>query len=903
MTREFRSIAKHKGLIAAMLVILFIPFAYSFCFLTSAWDPYGNTGKIPVAVVNLDQPATLEGKTISAGRDTVAQLKDDKQLKWVFCTPEAAKKGLAQNKYYTVVTLPKNFSANAATVLDAHPKQMKLTYQTNGSLNYVSEIISQVGADKLNAQIREKVTTAFAQALFAKVSEIGSKLKEAKDGAAKLVAGQTTLSDGLRQYTGGVSQVDDGLSQLNGKVPALASGVGQLAAGGQQLQTGLGQLNSKAPALASGVGQLNGGLGQLNSKTPALASGVGQIDGGLGKINAEVNGDTQDTDLAAGVSQLTTGSAQLADALGQLNAKAPALTAGITQLQQAIAGFQKQLVDQNLVGRVEKLNKTVQSSVNLFNIAYTSFGTGSFGTINMLLPTQMASLTDAQKKATAEAKKLEVAQTKANDEMEAVIAALPEDQQAAAKAAFTKVKASQATTQTALTTAGGLIDVVHAQMSDTGVDAAGDPKGLAVAVKTLAAGLTTKNPDPTGQNKDGYTFSEAIAALNDGATELDNQVNKTDKTPAEQKKDLPLKAAAAQMAAGAKTLAKGLRDLNKKAPGLATGISQLYAGSHKLNAAVPALRGGVSQLYAGSTQLNNAVPALQSGVKQLYDGSVKEANGLSQLNGQVPALTDGVGQLYDGTQQLTAKNKQLTSGAGQLLAGNTQLSTGLDDGYQQIVATKLTNLTAKMFAAPSTDVQLKYTAVKNYGAALAPYVLALALFVAIIIFNFAYPLKRSDDDDRSPMQWLLGKLAVGTLVAAGAALIEATLMLVMMHLPVANVVGFYGITLLFALAAQYLTMVLTLAFNRVGIFIALGLLTLSGSGGLFPAETISPLYEATQKFLPMTYAINGYREVITGGMATSTTVTSVIILLAVGLLSLALMIPAVMWHQGAKASD
>ncbi|WP_054716738.1 YhgE/Pip family protein [Lacticaseibacillus manihotivorans] len=197
-----------------------------------------------------------------------------------------------------------------------------------------------------------------------------------------------------------------------------------------------------------------------------------------------------------------------------------------------------------------------------------------------------------------------------------------------------------------------------------------------------------------------------------------------------------------------------------------------------------------------------------------------------------------------------------------------------------------------MFAAPSKDVQKKYTSVKNYGAALAPYVLALAMFVAIIIFNFAYPMKRKDDDDSTVISWLGGKILVGTLVAIAAALVEATLMLIV-GLPVAHIFGYYAMTILFALSAMYLTQVLNLAFNRVGIFIALGLLTLSGSGGLFPAQTISPLYESTQKFLPMTYAINGYREAISGGIAGGTVVSSVFVLIVVALLSLLLMIPAV----------
>ncbi|WP_054716720.1 YhgE/Pip domain-containing protein [Lacticaseibacillus manihotivorans] len=92
--RELKLITAHKGLMWAMIAVILIPFFYSFCFLTSAWDPYGNTGKIPVAVVNLDEPATLEGKKNSSRADTVAQLHDDSQLEWHFVSAAQAAKGL-----------------------------------------------------------------------------------------------------------------------------------------------------------------------------------------------------------------------------------------------------------------------------------------------------------------------------------------------------------------------------------------------------------------------------------------------------------------------------------------------------------------------------------------------------------------------------------------------------------------------------------------------------------------------------------------------------------------------------------------------------------------------------------------------------------------------------------------
>ncbi|MCX2455205.1 YhgE/Pip family protein [Lacticaseibacillus nasuensis] len=795
--KEFSTLTQHKGLMLTMVAIILIPFFYSFCFLTSAWDPYGNTGKIPVAVVNLDQPAELQGTKITAGADTVHNLRNDDQLEWHFVSAAKAKAGMKNNDYYTVVTIPKNFSAHAATALNAHPKQMQLTYQTNGSLNYVSEIISQVGADKLNSQIKEKVTTAFLTQLFAKINGMGTQLKTAADGSAQ-------LKDGVGQYTDGVTQVDDGLSQLN---------------------TGLGTLYSQVPTLASGVNQLNNGggqlqtgLGQLNSKVPALTKGVNQLTTGAQQINNEVNGNKPDTDLVASVSALSTGMSKLSKGITQLKTAGAGLPGGVSRLAAAMT----------------KLQATVTKQIGLFKTFYND---QKYPAVSNMLG--LGSGFDTEKK------QLQTNQSTADANMQKAIDAVTDPtQKAALQTAFDADKKASSATASGLGKAYMVLNTVKYNLTTTDREKEKnpatdekDPLGLLTAVSEMTTGVTQIDNGLNKPNSENMTYSSAIAALESGAQKIDS----------------------------------GLATLNQKAPKLSAGISALTNGLGQLQGSTPALATGVNQLYTGSTQL---------------------AGGLNQLQGNVPALSSGVSQLYTGSGQLKDGTTKLTANNAKLNDGTEQLATGLAAGYQELSATKLTKLTAKMFAAPSKDVQLKYTTVKNYGAALAPYVLALALFIAIIIFNFAYPMKRKDADDQPLLQWLGGKVLMGTLVAVAAGFTEATLIILISHLPVAHVGAFYAITILFALSAMYLTQMLNIAFNRVGIFIALGLLTLSGSGGLFPAETISPLYESTQKFLPMTYAINGYRDAISGGIAGDTVAISVMLLVVVALLSLALMLPA-----------
>ena len=818
--KEFSTLTQHKGLMLTMVAIILIPFFYSFCFLTSAWDPYGNTGKIPVAVVNLDQPAELQGTKITAGADTVHNLRNDDQLEWHFVSAAKAKAGMKNNDYYTVVTIPKNFSAHAATALNAHPKQMQLTYQTNGSLNYVSEIISQVGADKLNSQIKEKVTTAFLTQLFAKINGMGTQLKTAADGSAQ-------LKDGVAQYTDGVTQVDDGLSQLNtglgtlySQVPTLASGVNQLNNGGGQLQTGLGQLKSQTPALASGVGKLSDGANQLSAKIT-----------GSGKPGTLANGIKQLNDGIKLLKHYTLENRKAKNTVDKTTFTAPPLPTAVSQLQAGMV----------------TLRAAVDHQASLINKVFLQFDFPVSPSVAKMTADDMAQLgitADSQVWPLIHYENAQRTTTAAADQkLTALETAVSATGDAAAKKALEEFKTAYTQEKTAnadaYATTKNYLKFAKTSITRTDNQADGTPLGLQEAVALFDENLTNLNNELSNSKISGHDeYAKAVNKLVVGMAQLNDAVN------------VPKKAG------------------------------------------TPSLSQAITQLQAGLNQLNSKVPTLTSGVNQLYTGSTQLAGGLNQLQGNVPALSSGVSQLYTGSGQLKDGTTKLTANNAKLNDGTDQLATGLADGYQELSATKLTKLTAKMFAAPSKDVQLKYTTVKNYGAALAPYVLALALFIAIIIFNFAYPMKRKDADDQSLLQWLGGKVLMGTLVAVAAGFTEATLIILISHLPVAHVGAFYAITILFALSAMYLTQMLNIAFNRVGIFIALGLLTLSGSGGLFPAETISPLYESTQKFLPMTYAINGYRDAISGGIAGDTVAISVMLLVVVALLSLALMLPA-----------
>ncbi|MGM3304335.1 YhgE/Pip domain-containing protein, partial [Bacillus cereus group sp. BC12] len=85
---------------------------------------------------------------------------------------------------------------------------------------------------------------------------------------------------------------------------------------------------------------------------------------------------------------------------------------------------------------------------------------------------------------------------------------------------------------------------------------------------------------------------------------------------------------------------------------------------------------------------------------------------------------------------------QLGDGLTKLTDGSTELTDKLADGAQQVKDTKATDKTFNMIATPTKLAHNEYTHVSNYGHALAPYVLSLALYVGALVFNFIMPIRR-----------------------------------------------------------------------------------------------------------------------------------------------------------------
>ena len=261
---EWKHLFNNKILLISMAVISFIPILYSGFFLGSIWDPYGQTKNLPVAFVNEDKGASLNGKSLNVGESVEKKLKDNHDLGWEFVSKQQADEGVNSGHFYAVVTIPSDFSQKAASITKSEPQQAVINFTTTPAKNYIGSLVSNQAAAKVKSSVSEQITRAYAKGILENLDKLGMGLDTAANGASTLHDGLGRLQSGTQTYVGGVRQLAVNQQSLTG-------GLAQLSDGSRKLQAGLGQLSNNLPTesqlsqLSDGMKQLQSGINQLNA--------------------------------------------------------------------------------------------------------------------------------------------------------------------------------------------------------------------------------------------------------------------------------------------------------------------------------------------------------------------------------------------------------------------------------------------------------------------------------------------------------------------------------------------------------------------------------------------------------------------------------------------------------------
>lgn len=331
---EIKRLLRRRLVRAALLAIVLVPLLYGALYLWAFWDPYGRVDQMPVALVNLDRPAQVDGEVVDVGKSLTASLRESSVFDWEAASPSQAAQGLEDGTYYLSVTIPSDFSARLASVTVEDPRPAAIQVALNPASNYLASTIGRRVLSEVRAAAAQGVAADYFDRIFVGLSDVQGQVQEAADGADRLSSGLAKAADGGSALASGLGSAEDGSWALATGLGSLGDGSGQLAGGATEVADGAGTLAGSLVAATEGAQDLASGGGDLASGARSLAGGASQVSDAVREAVAQVS------EAASASSQLSAGADDVLQALEAIAAANPALASDPT-FQAALAGSQQ----------------------------------------------------------------------------------------------------------------------------------------------------------------------------------------------------------------------------------------------------------------------------------------------------------------------------------------------------------------------------------------------------------------------------------------------------------------------------------------------------------------------------------------------------------------------------------
>lgn len=588
-------------------------------------------------------------------------------------------------------------------------------------------------------------------------------------------------------------------------ISAMRDGIQDAATGLDDAATGAEKLADGSKTAENGATELVDGAKLLASKQQELADGASQLNDGMVQL------ETGTSELANGSQQVYAGSAALSDGASQVNDGAARLQDGTNQLVEGTDTFASKLEElhsgtASLNQGIQQLAAGIQRSKD--GSEQLSAGSNELAAAMTTAKEGNAALLAGETQLANGIDQMKTEMLASQDQLIAQLSALAEAGQSASPEMLQAIVAQLGQGKTA--TAAGFDE-------------------LAVGAARVKEGQTALGDGLTKAEVGAQELASGLATLRDGQTELAN---------------------------GVQALADGSNKVEQGAETAAVSSKELASASNRLNAGVGALKDGTAELADGSTRLTEATSALSEGSAKLADGAKTAGAGTN-------TLVDGAVRLAEGGKNLQSGSDKLADGLSELASGNSKLRDALADGAEA-AAVEIQDENVDMMAGPITVVNDSIHPVPNYGTGFAPYFMSLGLFVGALLLSIVYPLYDPAGKPKRSLSWLVSKSGVLLIVGLIQALVLDVAMVVLLGLEVEAPLQFFGFSWLVSITFLLIVQLLVTTLGNPGRFVAIVLLILqlTTSAGTFPLELIPSALQPFNAWLPMTYTVSGYKEIL-----------------------------------------
>ncbi|STD21409.1 YhgE/Pip domain-containing protein [Enterococcus mundtii] len=835
---DWKRIFKNPVATLLIIAIMIIPSLYAWFNIKALWDPYGNTGELPIAVYSADKPAEFEGQEVAIGKEVLKSLHENKDLGWQFVdSKKELEDGVRSGEYYAGIYLPENFSEDLLSFTSGDIKKPEIEYTVNEKINAIAPKITDKGASTIQSQISSEFIRTASETLLKVFNEIGYDIDTNLVSINKVKSMILSTDENLDTIDGYTQQVLDLQKQLPDIKDKLAKAnefvdyLPEVDEMGQKVV----ELNDKMPELKEQAKIIL----DLQQKIPEIQDAgrqIAEIDNDFSSIEETMNQGIEEAKQGLTIIQ------QVQDILPDvknLESQAKNLAAdtktGAEQLKEAVPGITTSVkTTLDSIGQVAtttgSLAKTIENAVEDGQLTAEEKEN-----INNLLTNFINGINEQQQATDKLISFLEDLQANAGntklqpiiDTLKSVKPVLTDLQnrltrlnEAVQAGDISQVTSLLEEVQTAANSVNGLISSINVDEVNTTVESI-----LTQVIDTIstAQGALSK--------ADQIDFD---SLLNSTKATVTNAVAILEKY----QKEMP---AIGQEVHDANTM------LNGNMETIVTGINK---GADLYNNDLPVLE---EKLDLAADFIQNDWPTIKNEINTT----------MTTVNDKMPEVETAVNAAAD----------LITNDWPNIKAGIQKAADAIRKGEEEVdlgEVIKLLKLDAtkesEFFTMPVELQTNSLYPIPNNGSASTPFYTALCLWVGAVLLSSVattdYYLDKKARKNYTKREQFGARMLTFLTMAIAQSLIVTLGNMFLLGVYVVNPVYSVLFAVLIALSFMMIVYVLAALFDNVGkgIAIIILVLSISGGGGNYPIQVSGKFFQMINPFLPFTHAVNLLRE-------------------------------------------
>ncbi len=299
----FKVAAKNKFLIVGIVAI---PLLFAVLYVGAFWNPTDKLKEMPVAVINLDKGAAVDGEEVHYGDTIVENIMEDHSVAWEVVDPDVFAGGIENTDYYMAFVIDQNFSADISAAADGHPATGQISFLVDKRKSFILAQFGNFIRANFNDQVSAAITKEYTETIYGGLKDMTESLQVAADGSGAVSNGAESAKEGMNALSAGAQEVADGAETLSENLSAVSREMPALARGTDTLYRGIASVNEGSTAVSSG-------MSALNEAMPVLTEGAGSLAAGLSAAADSLPG------FESGLDQIESGADQLATALYEIS--------------------------------------------------------------------------------------------------------------------------------------------------------------------------------------------------------------------------------------------------------------------------------------------------------------------------------------------------------------------------------------------------------------------------------------------------------------------------------------------------------------------------------------------------------------------------------------------------------